>query len=184
MVFLNTTYKRSFETCRSMCGCLCVVLFLFFSILPPPSCSCDDVGSAAACSLVDPRDLEGDGDQRTQHNLEKRAVNVGDHHSAVKRCVSFHLAPVQLCKAARQWQFGTWRRRLTDICRDSRADNLVCLLLNMCMWSSRRESNQVSWFTCYHSRRGQMFLNVCQRQCKTLGIGVFFCLFVWIVAHI
>lgn len=48
----------------------------FFVILPPPGCSCDDVGSAAACSLVDPRDLEGDGDERTEHNLGSRAVSL------------------------------------------------------------------------------------------------------------
>lgn len=40
--------------------------------------SCDDVGSAAARSLVDPRDLEGDGDERPEHDLGERASDVGD----------------------------------------------------------------------------------------------------------
>lgn len=83
-------YKRVSNTC-SVCGQVqarvgvYVWFCSFFCILSPPGCSCDDVGSAAARSLVDPRYLEGDGDKRTQHNLEKIAVSVGgDHHSAVK----------------------------------------------------------------------------------------------------
>lgn len=80
MLSLQKGFKHSFCVWagRSTCGC-----FMCGSVRPP-GCSCDDVGSAAARSLMDPRDLEGDGDKRTQHNLEKRAVNVGDQHSALK----------------------------------------------------------------------------------------------------
>lgn len=78
------TYERVSNTCsewagRSTCGCVYVWFCSFFFILPPPGCSCDDVGSSAPRSLVDPRDLEGDGNKRTQHNLEKRAVTEVKH---------------------------------------------------------------------------------------------------------
>lgn len=53
---------------------MCGSVPFFFSPPPPAGCSCDDVGAAAPRPLVDPRDLEGDGDERTQHHLEKSAV--------------------------------------------------------------------------------------------------------------
>lgn len=68
---------------------MCGSVPFFFSPPPPAGCSCDDVGAAAPRPLVDPRDLEGDGDERTQHHLEKSAVCVGDHNSAVKHIGSW-----------------------------------------------------------------------------------------------
>lgn len=62
-------------------------VFLCGSVPSPPlspSCSCDDIGATAPRPLVDPGDLEGDGDERTQHHLEKSAVKVGDQNSAIK----------------------------------------------------------------------------------------------------
>lgn len=56
--------------------------FFFFLSFRPPGCSCDDVRSAAPRSLVDPRDFEGDGYERTEHNLEKRSAHVGDQSFA------------------------------------------------------------------------------------------------------
>lgn len=43
-----------------------------------PGCSCDDVGAAASCPLVDVGDLQGDGDERTQHHLQR-----GTRHKAL-----------------------------------------------------------------------------------------------------
>lgn len=40
-------------------------------------CSCDDVGAAAPRPLVDVGDLQSDGDERTQHHLQR-----GTHHRA------------------------------------------------------------------------------------------------------
>lgn len=62
---------------------LCVCLFVCFFLFSLCVCSCDDVGAAASRPLVDAGDLQGDGDERTQHHLENMSSYVSDHKSAV-----------------------------------------------------------------------------------------------------
>lgn len=46
-----------------MCACACVCAVLV--------CSCDDVRAPASRPLVDAGDLQGDGDEGTQHHLQR-----------------------------------------------------------------------------------------------------------------
>lgn len=47
----------------------CVCVFVCFFLFSLCGCSCDDVGATASRPLVDAGDLQGDGDERTQHHL-------------------------------------------------------------------------------------------------------------------